>query len=305
MALGRVKTWIAEVLTASDLNAEFNNILNNALSLISPLTGTLDANGNEIVLDADADTSITADTDDRLDLKLSGTDLFRFDGTATTPVNGFDFIASAAASEPSVTAVGSDTDISVNLVPKGTGRVTSTGTEVLIAGKQTIFVPVAAMRPTVSNGCAAITSVETTAGRPDMQVLDFDTAADEHAQFQVAFPKGWDEGTVTFRAFWTTAGAVTTGIAVALQGVAVSDDDTIDVAYGTAVVVTDDALNAAEDLMVTAESTAITIAGTPAVADMCYFRVFRDVSDANDDMTQDARLIGVQLFYTTDVRDDT
>ena len=27
----RVKTWIAEVLTASDLNAEFDNILNNLL----------------------------------------------------------------------------------------------------------------------------------------------------------------------------------------------------------------------------------------------------------------------------------
>lgn len=74
MALGRVKTWIAEVLTASDLNAEFNNILNNALSLISPLTGTLDADGNEIILDADADTSITADTDDQIDFKIGGTD---------------------------------------------------------------------------------------------------------------------------------------------------------------------------------------------------------------------------------------
>lgn len=43
MAISRVKTWIAgEVLTASDLNGEFNNIINNALSLISPLTANLD-----------------------------------------------------------------------------------------------------------------------------------------------------------------------------------------------------------------------------------------------------------------------
>ena len=35
MALARVKTWAAEVLTYSDLNAEFNNILNNPTSLIS------------------------------------------------------------------------------------------------------------------------------------------------------------------------------------------------------------------------------------------------------------------------------
>ncbi|MFZ2651283.1 MAG: hypothetical protein WA210_14370 [Burkholderiaceae bacterium] len=48
MALSRIKSWIAEILYASDLNAEFNNILNNALSLISPLTGNLAAGGNKI-----------------------------------------------------------------------------------------------------------------------------------------------------------------------------------------------------------------------------------------------------------------
>jgi len=177
--------------------------------------------------------------------------------------------------------------------------------DVHIQGKHTIFVPAAAMRPTSSNGCAAITDVETTAGRPDMQVLDFDATADEHAQFQISFPKSWNEGTITFKAFWTTSGAVTTGVAVGLQGVAVSDNATIDVAYGTAVVVTDDAQSAAEELYVTAESGAVTIGGTPAEGDTCFFRVLRDVSDANDDMTQDMRLIGIQIFYTTNAGDDT
>ena len=75
MALSVFKTYSSgEVLSASDLNSSLSTIHNNALSLISPLTGTLDANGNEIVLDADADTSITADTDDQIDFKLGGTD---------------------------------------------------------------------------------------------------------------------------------------------------------------------------------------------------------------------------------------
>ena len=173
-----------------------------------------------------------------------------------------------------------------------------------ITGKQTMWVPAGAMRPTVSNGCAALTDVETTAGRPDMTVLDFDAAADEHAQFQVAFPKQWALGTVTFQAFWTTTATGTTGVAFGLQGVAASDADTIDVVYGTAVVVTDDAQTAAEDMYVTAESGAVTIAGTPADDDACFFRVFRDVSDANDDMTEDARLIGIKIFYTTDAATD-
>jgi hypothetical protein len=77
VALARVKTWSSgEVLTASDLNAEFNNLLNNARDLISPLTASLDLNGVELILDGDADTSITADTDDQIDFKIGGSDIF-------------------------------------------------------------------------------------------------------------------------------------------------------------------------------------------------------------------------------------
>lgn len=49
MSLSRIKTWIAgEVLTASDLNTEFQNILDNAFSMISPLTASLNAGGFKI-----------------------------------------------------------------------------------------------------------------------------------------------------------------------------------------------------------------------------------------------------------------
>lgn len=51
MAIGRIHSWSSgEILYASDLNAEINNILNNASSLISPLTQTLDA-ANHVILD--------------------------------------------------------------------------------------------------------------------------------------------------------------------------------------------------------------------------------------------------------------
>ena len=171
------------------------------------------------------------------------------------------------------------------------------------AGKQTIWIPAAAMRPTSSNGCATITDVETTAGRPDMQVLDFDKDSDEAAQFQVCFPKSYALGTITFQVWWTGL-AATTGVAWGLQGVGVPDNSTIDVAYGTAVVVTDDAQGAVEEVLVTAESGAVTIAGTVADNDICFFRIFRDISDGNDDMAGDARLLGVKLFFTTDAEND-
>lgn len=116
MSLSRVKTWIpAEILTASDLNAEFNSILNNALSLISPLTGALDFDGKELILDGDGDSSLTADTDDRLDLKLQGVDLFRWIATVASAVNGLDFIARDSGSPASIQAQGSDSNVALDI----------------------------------------------------------------------------------------------------------------------------------------------------------------------------------------------
>lgn len=165
-------------------------------------------------------------------------------------------------------------------------------------GKQSLWIPAVAIIPSASGGCAALTTVATSANRPDLSVLDFDGTTAEYAQFAVAMPAQWDEGTVTYQVFWTVTAAVTTTVSWNLQGVAVSNDDTIDVAYGTAIEVEDTGLNASNDLHVSAESGAVTIAGTPAAGDVCYFRIYRNPADANDNMTQDARLIGVKLFWT-------
>lgn len=130
MALSALKTWIAgEVLFASDLNAEFANIYTNGESLGTPATASHDMNGFELVLDADADTSMTADTDDRIDFRLGGVDLFRFDGTTAARVNGLDFIASATGSDVAIAAVGSDADIDIDIRPKGAGLIYLDGEE--------------------------------------------------------------------------------------------------------------------------------------------------------------------------------
>ena len=170
-------------------------------------------------------------------------------------------------------------------------------------GKDTIWVPAGAMRPTVSNGCANITDVETTAGRPDMQVLDFDASSDEHAQFSVAFPKSWDEGNLTFQVYWTTTATDTDGVAWVLSAVKVANDSTIDVNYSNSATVTDSALGAAEDLCVSAESGTLPVSGA-SVDDLVYFKIQRDVSDSHDDMAEDARLIGIKIFFTTDASND-
>jgi len=186
-------------------------------------------------------------------------------------------------------------------VDLATAGATVNSVVIKTVGKESIWVPAASMTPTTSNPCSDITIVETTSGRPDMVVLDFATGADEFAQFSIAFPKSWNLGTITYQAFWSGI-AASTDCDWSLQGVAMNDNQTIDVAYGTAVVVSDNAQGAVEELYVAAESGAVTIAGTPADNDLCYFRIGRDVS--GDNMNGDARLHGLKIFFTTDSPND-
>ena len=184
-----------------------------------------------------------------------------------------------------------------------TGAATVGGAAVKVAGKETIFVPAVAMYPSTTNPCAGPEQVETTALRPDLKVLDFAADADDFAQFAIAMPASWNEGTVTFQPFWTVTGTNTGTVAWQLAAVAITNDESIDTAFGTQVATTALAFSGtSNDLMVSAESGAVTIAGSPAANDMCFFQINRDTSA--DDQTGVARLLGVKLFFTTDAAND-
>ena len=55
---------------------------------IGALSAALDINGQELILDADADTSITADTDDQIDFKIAGADDFRMTANSMNVLSG-------------------------------------------------------------------------------------------------------------------------------------------------------------------------------------------------------------------------
>uniref|UniRef100_A0A6M3IH76 Putative tail protein n=1 Tax=viral metagenome TaxID=1070528 RepID=A0A6M3IH76_9ZZZZ len=74
----------------------------------------LDMNGTEIVLDVDGDSSLTADTDDQLDLRLNGTDEYVFTAAALD-INANSLILDADA-DTSVTA---DTDNRIDVALGG------------------------------------------------------------------------------------------------------------------------------------------------------------------------------------------
>ena len=187
----------------------------------------------------------------------------------------------------------------INILPNGSGNALAKGNVIKFVGKETMWIPSSAMYATTTNPAEAA-QVETTALRPDMKVFDFAAAADDFVQFSVAFPKSWNEGTITFQTFWTPSTTNTGDCLWGLQGVAVGDGDTIDVAYGTAVTVTDAGIGTVEDQQVSVESGAVTIAGSPAVDQQTYFQFFRDANAGGDTFTGVARLLGIKIFFTTD-----
>jgi hypothetical protein len=200
-----------------------------------------------------------------------------------------------------------DADADVIEIPTGTTNVTIAGTldvggaKAKVAGLETIYVPAAAMYPNSTAGCADLEQVELSNG-PELKCLDFDASSDENAQFTVCFPKSWNEGTVTFQAFWTVTGTNTGTVAWGLSGGCMADDASINTAFGTNVVATAKAFSGtSNDMTVSAVSGAVTIANA-AVDTQTYFQIMRDVSA--DDQSGDARLLGIKLFFTTDAAND-
>ncbi len=173
--------------------------------------------------------------------------------------------------------------------------------EVSKIGKQTIWIPAGALTARTTNGAASGTA-ESTTNKVMLKTLDFDAATAEYAQFSVRMPKSWNRGAVSAYFLWSNASG-TGNVVWGAQGVAISDDDVLDAAFGTAQTVTD-AVTAAGDLMQSAETAAITIAGTPAVADWVVFQFYRDAASGSDTLAVDARLHGVAVIYSTEAAND-
>jgi hypothetical protein len=189
------------------------------------------------------------------------------------------------------------------LTRSAAGELAVEGTVVKKVGKETIWIPAAAMTARTTNGAASGTT-EMATNKNMFRTLDFDTTTQEFAQFEIFLPKSWNLGTVTFRAVWSHAATVTNfGVQWGLQAVARSDADAGDVAFGTEQVSTDTG-GTTNAIYISPESAAITIAGTPAAGDTVQFQIKRNPSDANDTLAVDARLHGIQLFFTTSASTD-
>ena len=265
----------------------------------APVTTFVYDNGTDII-DASKDVALSF-TNAQYIADNSGNELLTF-GVTASAVNEFTIANASTGVGPILSSTG-ETNVDININPKGSGTLKSGSAAVKIAGTETIFVPAQAMFGTTTNGADA-QAVETTAVRPELKVLDFDPSTNEYAQFSIAMPKSWNLGTVTYQVFWSPSTTNTDTCIFALQGVSCTEGDTADVVFGTAVEVEDDGIGTVEDVQMSDVSGAVTISGSPADNDYTFFQLFRNAADGDDDFTGDARVLGIKLFYTTDAAND-
>lgn len=171
------------------------------------------------------------------------------------------------------------------------------------AGNKTIWVPARAMTPNTTNGCNP-GSVETSTNKVMVQSCDFDTSTQEFAQFHVAMPKSWDLGTITAQFYWSHASTTTNfGVVWAMACQAVSDNDALDTAFGTAQQIADTG-GTTNNLYITSATPSITVGSTPATGDDVICQVKRVPADGSDTMAIDARLMGVKVIINTSANTD-
>ena len=134
-----------------------NSIADEAVSSakLKDFSAAVDLNGVELILDADQDTSITADTDDRIDFKIAGVEHFsfsnssgdtiikpmvdakdikfqQFDGRTLLDINDGGFVGVAnGATGPGEIRIFEDTDNGANYVGLSAGSISSSITFIL------------------------------------------------------------------------------------------------------------------------------------------------------------------------------
>jgi len=80
------------LIESADFNTTMQDIVDALTQSISKdgqtiITGDIDFDGNQLILDTDGDTTITADTDDRIDFRIGGADILSLNSTGILDAN--------------------------------------------------------------------------------------------------------------------------------------------------------------------------------------------------------------------------
>jgi hypothetical protein len=130
-----------------------------------------DINGDELILDADADTSITADTDDQIDIRIAGNDDFKL--TAKTLS-----IGGAAAADSKIVFDGNAQDFHIGIddsaddLTIGLGTALGTTSHIVIDEAGCVTKPLQPAFLAVNDGSDSITNATETTIALDTEIFD-------------------------------------------------------------------------------------------------------------------------------------
>lgn len=156
--------------------------------------------------------------------------------------------------------------------------------------------------PNITDGCDDAVQRETTTHKKNYVTRAF--AVNELGTIDLDLPPNYDGGTVTwwYKFIVPTGASAGDTVIFGLRGSSTKDDESLDAAPGAQVTITYTLPNptAAVDVAVSAESSALTIAGTPVGGDAVTWEVER----TGGDMAEEAWLWRVYVRYPTDNSED-
>lgn len=171
------------------------------------------------------------------------------------------------------------------------------------AGRQTIWIPAAALLPRLTAGAGPVTT-ELPGNRLVLRTLDFDPLVQEHAQLLVQMPKAWNRGPLTAAILWTHApSGAPFNVVWGLRALAAGDTGSMGTAFGTPVLVTDTG-GTPDGLYRSAETAGFAPAAAPPETSLLAIELFRAAADPADTLPVDARLVGLALHYVTAANTD-
>lgn len=259
--------------------------------------------GTDPVADSATDTlNLTAGTGITI-TGTAGTDTVDF--SLDAEISAFAGLTSAADTLPYYTGSGTATTTTFT----ATGRsliddasISAMQTTLEVVGKQTIWIPGGSLTATATAGATPETR-EIAADQPMLGLMSYPTASNTNAQFGFPFPKSADESAgITYSVVWTAdAGSASQTVNWDMSCLARGNDDPLATGFGTAQG-SDDVLIATNDVHISPESSSITVNGSPAEGDAVFCQLERDTADT---LSDDAQVIGILVFFTSNaVRDN-
>ncbi len=167
---------------------------------------------------------------------------------------------------------------------------------------QEMYIGAGAMIGRATDGAVAGT-IEYVTNDWNIDYFSFVKASEKYVNFSFRFPSVWNLGTIKVKFYWIPGSpSCTAGDTVEFEigGVAISNDDAIDVAIGGTQVISDIVLGGKDgDIHISAATPAVTIGGTPIADDLIQFRISRNIG-GTDDMAEAAWLLGLAIQFGVD-----